>query len=114
MKKHCPPKVLNHPSFHIPVLPFPPFPLGMAQPSLGKAMDHYGGRICIPSVQVAIALTLLAFGSWQRPADRLELHAEVGLRELLGIGVAVGCLVSLVCGWILLRWVGLGGGFVAR
>ncbi|CAK9078128.1 unnamed protein product [Durusdinium trenchii] len=50
---------------------------GMAQPALGRTMDRFGGRVCIPIVQLAICGTLLAFGLWQRPEDRLALRVEV-------------------------------------
>eukprot|EP00438_Fugacium_kawagutii_P019972 Skav222682 [mRNA] locus=scaffold1471:55841:56689:- [translate_table: standard] len=40
-------------------------------------MDHFGGRVCIPMMQVAICLTLAAFSAWQCPEDRSLLRMEV-------------------------------------
>lgn len=53
---------------------------GMVQPVLGRAMDHFGGRVCIPAMQVSICLTLAAFAAWQRPehgSARFLLRVEV-------------------------------------
>ena len=49
---------------------------GMAQPMLGRAMDSWGGRLCIPLLQLAICATLACFAAWQCPEDRLLLHME--------------------------------------
>jgi len=50
---------------------------GMVQPMLGRTMDRFGGRVCIPAMQVALCVTLAVFSTWQRPEDRFLLHLEV-------------------------------------
>ena len=50
---------------------------GMAQPMLGRAMDRFGGRVCIPAMQLSICVTLAAFAAWQRPENRVLLRIEV-------------------------------------
>mmetsp|Transcript_11342 Transcript_11342/g.14202 ORF Transcript_11342/g.14202 Transcript_11342/m.14202 type:complete len:493 (+) Transcript_11342:36-1514(+) len=50
---------------------------GMVQPMLGRAIDHFGGRVCIPLTQLSLCLTLTAFSAWQRPEDRFTLRIEV-------------------------------------
>ena len=64
---------------------------GMVQPMLGRTMDRFGGRVCIPAMQVALCVTLAVFSTWQRPEDRFLLHLEVVgifffLRMLIGAG----------------------------
>ena len=50
---------------------------GMVQPMLGRTMDRFGGRVCIPAMQVALCVTLAVFSTWQCPEDRFLLHLEV-------------------------------------
>ncbi|CAJ1361065.1 unnamed protein product [Effrenium voratum] len=50
---------------------------GLVQPSLGRAMDRFGARVCIPALQLGIAFTLLGFGAWRRPSDKLVLYLQI-------------------------------------
>lgn len=50
---------------------------GCAQPLCGRAMDQFGGRLCISLLQLAIAASLFVFATWQRPESRPLLQVEV-------------------------------------
>ncbi|CAE7225196.1 pcaK [Symbiodinium natans] len=52
---------------------------GFVQPLLGRAIDHFGARICIPVMQVSFCGALLVFASWTCPTQRLALYFEVVL-----------------------------------
>ncbi|CAE7784770.1 ybfB [Symbiodinium pilosum] len=50
---------------------------GFVQPLLGRAIDKYGARVCIPMMQVALCGALLLFAAWTRPTRRWVLYSEV-------------------------------------
>ena len=51
---------------------------GGAQPLCGLALDHFGGRICISLLQLAIAASLAGFASLQQLESRPLLQIEAG------------------------------------
>eukprot|EP00439_Symbiodinium_sp_Y106_P024492 s6012_g2.t12 len=48
---------------------------GLVQPLLGHAVDRFGARVCIPTLQVTLCGALFAFAAWTCPPSRNE-HNE--------------------------------------
>mmetsp|Transcript_9347 Transcript_9347/g.22285 ORF Transcript_9347/g.22285 Transcript_9347/m.22285 type:complete len:495 (+) Transcript_9347:12-1496(+) len=65
---------------------------GLVQPLLGHAVDRFGARVCIPTLQVTLCGALFAFAAWTCPPSRFMLYSEVVLifffLRMLSLGAA--------------------------
>ncbi|CAE7487364.1 ybfB [Symbiodinium sp. CCMP2456] len=76
---------------------------GTAQPMLGKAVDYFGGRICISLLQLAIGVSLAVFAHWycaeNRPLLRMEAVSVFFLLRILCLGAGETFPNALVQQW---------------
>lgn len=68
------------------------FSASSVQPSLGRCLDRFGARLCIPIAQVVLSLTLLCFSASQHVSQVVLVYLQVAVLFFFLRGLSLGAL----------------------